>query len=190
MTGMRNEGRVRQFWQQHPLANIGIVTGAVAGFIVVDVDPRHDGDIALQKFEELNGPLPVTPKVRTGGDGEHIFFEHPGHPIKNRAGILPGIDIRGDGGYIVAPPSNHISGRLYEWESGCCLEDQPLAPIPKGFTEKGSDKTDVKPHRVENSCPANPGNEIPEGTRNGELYKLACSFLKTSALISTHVRLR
>ena len=68
----------------------------------------------LQRLEGDHGLLPSTWRFLTGGGGEHILFRHPGSTIPNSAGkIGPGVDVRGDGGYIVAPPSEHISGRLY-----------------------------------------------------------------------------
>ena len=94
--------------------NIGIVTGAISGIVALDVDPRHDGDQTIRRPRGEHGLLPSTWRFLTGGGGEHILFRHPGSTIPNSAGkIGPGVDVRGDGGYIVAPPSEHISGRLY-----------------------------------------------------------------------------
>jgi putative DNA primase/helicase len=94
--------------------NIGIVTGAISGIVALDVDPRHDGVDTIAGLEGDHGLLPSTWRFLTGGGGEHILFRHPGSTIPNSAGkIGPGVDVRGDGGYIVAPPSEHISGRLY-----------------------------------------------------------------------------
>lgn len=115
------ETEVRDWWQRWPDANLGIVTGAVSGLLVLDVD-------GLQGEESLRGRhLPPTPTSRTGR-GTHYLFRHPGGTVANRAGLLPGIDIRGDGGYIVAPPSVHPSGRLYEW--AIRPEDEPLTDPP------------------------------------------------------------
>ncbi len=102
-------------WEvMHPKANIGIVTGAISGVVVLDIDPRHGGDEALKALEREHGALPPTVRISTGGGGEHIFFRHPGGNVPNSAGrIGDGIDLRGDGGYVVAAPSQHISGRYY-----------------------------------------------------------------------------
>jgi hypothetical protein len=63
-----------------------------------------------------HGPLPETPVVLTGGGGKHYYFRHPGGYIKSVAAALgPGLDIKGEGGFVVAPPSLHASGRRYEW---------------------------------------------------------------------------
>lgn len=98
------------WWRQWPAANIGVVTGAVSGLIVLDIDGEA-GEASLARC----GPLPLTPMVRTG-KGRHIYFAHPGAVIRNFARKLPGLDLRGDGGYVVAPPSLHASGARYTWE--------------------------------------------------------------------------
>lgn len=98
---------VEGWFEQWPSANIGIVTGSVSKLIVVDIDPRHGGTNDL--FKEYK-----TPCSRTGGGGWHYYFTSDSM-ITNRAGVLPGIDIRGEGGYIIAPPSLHSSGGSYQW---------------------------------------------------------------------------
>lgn len=108
--------KVMQWWIEWPHANIAIVTGARSGLVVLDIDPRNGGDLSLRQLEECHGKLPQTLRSRTGGGGWHIFFKHPGGYIKSVSGIAPGIDVKGDGGYIVAPPSLHASGEHYRWE--------------------------------------------------------------------------
>lgn len=113
---------IQQWWKLNPNANIGLLTGAQPGFIVLDIDPRHGGDDTLLDLEAAEGKLPATLESLTGGGGRHIFFKHPGGYVSNdQRGVTfgPGIDIRADGGYIVAPPSNHISGKNYLWEVSC-----------------------------------------------------------------------
>lgn len=106
--------QIGEWWEKWPDANIGIVTGAVSGLFVLDVDLRHGGDETLAQMERQYGALPRTAKVRTGG-GWHYYFRHPGGEV--RSGKLgPGIDLKADGGYVVAPPSLHASGQSYEWE--------------------------------------------------------------------------
>jgi KaiC/GvpD/RAD55 family RecA-like ATPase len=100
--------QITRWWTQHPEANIGLATGGAIGLYVVDVD-GEDGEAALRRY----GPLPVVPESTTG-KGRHLLFLHPDG--KNTAGNLgPKIDTRGAGGYIVAPPSIHPSGRRYQW---------------------------------------------------------------------------
>ena len=101
--------------ERWPKANLGIVTGVVSGLVVVDVDPRHGGSDSLTELEQRHGRLPATLEVVTGGGGRHLYFRHPGPITFNRAGFAQGLDLRGDGGYVVAPPSIHASGRRYVW---------------------------------------------------------------------------
>lgn len=104
---------IREWWRRWPRANIGIRTGAVSGIIVLDIDARHGGFDTLACLEILHDRLPVTLTVRTPSGGEHRYFAHPGDVLPNSAGKLgPGLDVRGDGGYVVAPPSI-IHGRRY-----------------------------------------------------------------------------
>ncbi len=106
---------IRSWFTRWPDANVGIVTGSLSGLIVIDIDPKHGGDQSLAVLEERHGSLPNTVESLTGGGGRHIYFAHPGGIIHNQAGLAPGIDLRGDGGYAVAPPSIHSSGRQYVW---------------------------------------------------------------------------
>ncbi|MEO9298782.1 bifunctional DNA primase/polymerase [Devosia alba] len=124
-------------WFADAAYNIGIATGAVSGVIAVDIDPRHDGDETLRQLEDRHGDLPLTWRFLTGGGGEHILFRHPGVKIANSAGSLgSGIDVRGDGGYIVAPPSIHICGRRYAISVDHHPDDVSLADPPGWLLER------------------------------------------------------
>lgn len=124
-------------WLEQGRCNIGIATGAASGIVVLDIDPRHGGDETLADLEREHGSLPTTWRFLTGGGGEHVLFRHPGRPVKNSAGqIGPGIDVRGDGGYIVAPPSIHINGRPYAISVDHHPEDVPLADAPAWLLER------------------------------------------------------
>ncbi len=109
-----------------PEANLGVVTGAISGLVVLDVDPAKGGLSSLAAVEATFGPLPATVRVRTGGGGLHLCFRHPGHPVACAVALRPGLDVRGDGGYVVAPPSIHPSGRPYIFEPGGPREPAPL----------------------------------------------------------------
>lgn len=110
--------QIKIWFTRWPKANVAIATGQQAGIVVLDIDPRHGGLDSLKKLT-MNGTLPtLTPTVFTGGGGQHIIMQHPGkRAMKNRqeVGKFKGIDFKADGGYIVAAPSGHISGKRYSW---------------------------------------------------------------------------
>jgi hypothetical protein len=116
---------VRAWWRRWPTGNIGIVTGAVSGVVVLDVDGRT-GEESLKSGQYV---LPPTVVSRTG-NGLHFFFKHPRKLVPTRAGILPGLDVRGDGGYVVVPPSVHASGRRYSWGEHSGPGDAEYSDVP------------------------------------------------------------
>lgn len=124
-----DEKTVRNWWKRWPAANIGIATGAGSGLVVVDVDEEGLGTDWLRR-------LPDSIEAVTGSGGRHVLLAHPGGAIGNRKDLTPGVDIRGDGGYIVAPPSLHRSGRQYEWEVSSHPEDVPLVSVPEWLLER------------------------------------------------------
>jgi len=112
---------IRRWWSQFPQANVGIRTGAVSRIVVLDVDPDKGGEESLARLLAQNGPLPVTREAATGGGGRHIYLCHPGEgqyvPCStgnSPRGLGPGLDVRGDGGFAVAPPSRSLKGD-YGW---------------------------------------------------------------------------
>lgn len=127
------EDEIAQWFSRWPDANLGIVTGQVSGIVVVDVDPRHGGFASLAGAELRHGLLTATVEAATGGGGRHLYFAHPGEKTPNRVAIWPGIDLRGDGGCVVAPPSVHPSGRRYVWVAGHSPQEMALAPLPRLF---------------------------------------------------------
>ena len=132
--------QVRQWWRRWPDANVGVVTGGVSGIVVLDVDPRHGGGDSLATLEAIYGPLPRTIEALTGGGGQHLYFHHPGTVVPSRS-ITPGLDVKGDGGLVVCPPSAHVSGRSYAWEAGCAPGKVPLADLPWWIQTLSQDAT-------------------------------------------------
>jgi hypothetical protein len=105
---------IRQWWRPAPDLNLALATGAVSGIFVLDLD-GIDAEAELRRLEKEHGPLPPTVESITAR-GRHAFFKMPLAPVRNSAGrIAPGIDVRGDGGYVLVPPSVHPSGRRYAW---------------------------------------------------------------------------
>jgi len=131
------QDEIARWFRRWPDANVGIVTGRISGIVVVDVDARHGGPDSVAAAEARHGPLPATVEVATGGGGRHLYYVHPGLAMANRVAMLPGVDLRGDGGCIVAPPSVHPNGRRYAWVAGRGPGDQALAPLPLHFGGAG-----------------------------------------------------
>lgn len=123
---------VKVWWEfDFPLSNVGICTGPASGLVVLDVDPRHKGDETLRQLAAQYGPLPETVTVLSGGGGRHLYFQHPGLYVRSGTNVLGGgLDVKGDKGSIIAPPSLHASGQLYTWAPGKNPEQTPLAPLP------------------------------------------------------------
>ena len=104
---------VGAWWNRNPDANIGMATGPLSGILVLDVDPEHGGAESLQALPAR----PITWVVDTPSGGCHDWYRYPaGVELGNTAGKLgPGLDTRGDGGYVILPPSVGHNGRRYEW---------------------------------------------------------------------------
>ena len=110
-----DEAQIREWWGRWPEAGIGLATGRGSGVYVVDVDAGRDGAASWEQLEARHGQR-LTMVSSTGGGGWHVFFRTPSVELRNTAGRLaPGIDTRGEGGYVVLPPSPHPSGERYAW---------------------------------------------------------------------------
>lgn len=118
--------QIEAWWEKYPNANVAIATGRVSGLLVLDVDNKRSveigntlvgqGDLSIRELEQEHGPIPEGRYADTGGGGRHYFFQFPETgDYGNRANIRPGLDVRADGGYVVAPPSMHLSGHSYTW---------------------------------------------------------------------------
>jgi len=161
---------IEAWFRRWPDANVGLVTGAISGLVVIDVDVRHDGAHSVDAAERAGGPLPSTVEALTGGGGRHLYCAHPGRWTPNRVAMRPGIDVRGDGGCVVAPPSLHPSGRRYAWRAGHAPGERPLAALPVQL--------------FGNAAVPNGGHDaahwrqlireaVPEGQRNSSIASLA-----------------
>jgi hypothetical protein len=189
---------IEAWWRDWPLANVGVVT---TGMVVLDIDPRHGGDESLAKLIREHGQLPETVEALTGGGGRHLIFAHPGGVIRSRNNLLAGIDVKADGGYIVAPPSNHISGGTYSWRPGHAPDQRPAADMPTWLLQMVT-----QPRQSTPPCaPFPPGDELDrlmtgagqyvakavaasEGSRNNAAFNLAGHLLAFQT-DTTHLRL-
>lgn len=166
--------QIRAWWKRWPLANVGIATGR--GLVVLDVDPRNDGAESLSDLLTSLGQLPDTVEVLTGGGGRHIYLSAVDttagkvFEVRNSASVLGrGVDVRGDGGYVVAPPSSHESGQPYRWEASSRPEEKPVAPCPPAWLRALTDRPKLR------ALPGGKGEPFPEGQRNDSLYRRGCS---------------
>ncbi|MGH9281927.1 MAG: bifunctional DNA primase/polymerase [Acidimicrobiales bacterium] len=129
---------IARWWRTWPQANVAIRTGVLPGsstrgVVVLDVDPIHGGDESLAGLLATHGRLPPTRLVHTGSGGQHLYFAHPGGSVRNSAGtrLGSGLDVRGDGGYVIAPPSIHATGAPYRWGPV-----RMLAAVPDWLVER------------------------------------------------------
>lgn len=153
---------VISWFEKNPHFGLGVVTGQVSGIVVVDIDPRHGG--SDKDFEGI-----ITIKSQTGGGGWHYYFRYE-KGIENKAGIREGVDIRGEGGYVVVPPSGHESGKNYEWINN--PKDAPILPLPdfvKKWISRTSSKTEDKATEIIKG--------VPEGQRNDSAASMAGKLL-------------
>ena len=138
---------IQRWWTNRPDANIGIACGEPSGFFVIDVDPRHGGDETLAELERRHGPLPSTPRAITGGGGRHIVFRHV-VGLRNSTGkIGAGLDVRTNGGYIVAAPSMHPNGRRYAWAPDHHPLRVVVADAPAWLLARAMPRAEVRPPR-------------------------------------------
>ena len=175
-------GAIRSWWNRWPDASIGIATGSAShGLVVIDLDQDDnkglDGYSELEKWQKENGELPETWRSITGRGGYHLFF-FSDKTYQNRAGLLDGIDVRGEGGYIIAPPSLHPNGRRYQWEISpedgipMAAVDETVDKLLTWKLDKAAGESGSRdPDRVRFELPAT----IPSGQRNDMLFRYACS---------------
>ncbi|WP_242115567.1 phage/plasmid primase, P4 family [Sphingomonas lacusdianchii] len=158
-------GQVSSWFPPDTDRNVGIVTGEQSRLIVVDIDPRNDGDAGFDRLERTYGKLPDTLRAKTGGGGGHLYFRVPAGTdgLSDRPNVASyrGVDVKA-GGYVVAAPSIHESGKAYAWES-----DTPIADAPDWLIDLARGDKRIKP------AASPPSNVIAEGGRNSALCSLA-----------------
>lgn len=130
----RDKAIIRSWWKNWPLANIGILTGWLSGPFVLDVDPRNGGSESLAKLIAQYGELPETLSCQTGGGGWHFYFRYTSPArFRGKREDYPGLDVKWDGGYVVAPPSLHYSGGVYSFQTD--WRSTTLAAVPEWLLE-------------------------------------------------------
>lgn len=170
----KDPAQIESWWSRWPTANIGIATGAVSGGLVVidldvDKDKGIDGRVTLREWEAEHEKLPNSTWLAITGRGGYHYFYHDTSTVRNRTGIYEGIDIRGDGGYVVAPPSIHPNGNTYEWEQDPML--YPLAEASGAVFDFLVGPVMKDPETIPFEIP----EQIPDGQRTTTMVKLVCS---------------
>ncbi len=176
---------IKGWWAMWPQANIGIRTGRESGLLVLDVDPQNGDSESLEQLQDRYGKLQATLVCSTGGGGWHFYLQYPG--LAQWKGKVPGysgLDIKADGGYVVGPPSQHISGRNYRWQTD--WRTTAIAPVPEWLLELIRTEEEVS-GRQTNSSGRGLTLELPQAEltpedlkiirqlkagRYGELYRL------------------
>ena len=182
---------VSSWWRSMPNANVGIRTGADSGLVVLDID-GPPGRQSLRAVVAAHGLLEAR-WARTGSGGWHAYFAHPGTTVPNSAGrVGDRIDVRGEGGYVVAPPSRHRSGQSYRWiglpDAAPHSTDGDIPPLPEWLlelavsgTSRGSQASQVRlrtgdKHAYAATVVEHEAHEVakaPAGQRNHQLNRAA-----------------
>lgn len=171
----REPPQISAWWSRWPDANVAVATGPLSGLFVVDVDvDGEEGEASLRLLEAEHGALPATVEVITGR-GRHLWLRLPAAAdVRNSAGQLGGgLDVRGAGGYVLAPPSLHPSGRRYAWsvDSAGLLADPPPWLLARVATaSEGPRQRSATPSAAWRELA---GRGVAEGGRNQALARLA-----------------
>jgi Bifunctional DNA primase/polymerase, N-terminal len=174
-----DEQQVRLWWKQWPTAMIGAPTGARSGLWVLDadIDPikKLDGPAELEKLTAIHGPLPATLTSITPRGGKHYFFRWNGANIRNsNSKIALGLDVRGNGGYVVLPPSVRADGKAYQWLNGAEQAVDALAWLLEQANKPKKEKANGKANNPQ------PGQGGPSGSN--QLWALTALENECSAI--------
>jgi hypothetical protein len=169
---------ITAWWTADPDFNIGIACGPASGVFVIDID-GPDAEIEIAKLEVGHGPLPATVEVITPRPGRHLYFTWPAdRDLRNSTGKLaPGIDVRGAGGYVLAPPSVHPSGRLYCWSVDSASS---FSAAPQWLLDELTcrERIDTVSANRDSTWHALVRDGVHEGQRNESIAKLSGHLLR------------
>ena len=161
-----------RWWGQSPSANIGLPTGVVNGIVVVDVDVKDGkaGEDSLKALQQDHGAF-LTRTIQTPTGGYHFYFSSSDPEIGNRTAMREGIDIRGNGGYVVAPGSV-IDGSAYQ-----VIVDEEIVPLPASLSDEVKGMVQGDPEkRVQSPDLVDALNGVEAGQRNDLLFKMAARY--------------
>ncbi|WP_051662446.1 MULTISPECIES: bifunctional DNA primase/polymerase [unclassified Microbacterium] len=160
--------QIKQWNRIYPDANWALATGIGSGVWVLDVDQKVNlsGAESMRQWTDEHGSIPLTFTVATGGGGWHLYFVAT-ESLRNRTNALPGVDVRADGGYVLLPGSNHLSGSTYS-----VLDDKPLIHAPRQLLEMATSRGATG--GVAWTTPSTWTAGVAEGGRDDYLFRLAC----------------
>lgn len=165
--------KILYWWSKVPTCNIGVPTGAGPGFVVLDID-GDEGYESLRALETEYGALPRTLSVRTPSGGQHYYFQTPAAGLRNSAGkVGRHIDVRGDGGYVLVPPSKIRGGAVYELD-----EASAIVEMPEWLLEISTRHTRSDAGAQDSSEWLEIINGVQEGGRNHAMARLAGHLLR------------
>jgi hypothetical protein len=148
-----SEREIVELFEQNPDANLGVVTGSISGLLVLDADASE----IVKRWGTPETPIAETSR------GRHYYYQLPDRAVPSIVGVADGVDIRAEGGYVVAPPSVHPSGRCYQWvipPRGLDPFGAEPAPPPAWLMEL------ISKHRARSGTLARIVQGVPEGQRN------------------------
>jgi hypothetical protein len=157
-----SEDEIKDWWRATPKANVGIVTGQISGLTVVDID----GDVGEQSIRNLKHELPRTYQV-SSPRGRHLYYKHT-RRLKTTTGLLPGVDVRSDGGLIVAPPSKRAEGEYIVTDDIAVeeLDEKSLELLFSGSVNSSQSKKTMV------------GSKVAEGSRNETAFNMALKLVR------------
>jgi len=151
---------------RYPRANIGVACGAISGCLVIDIDPRNGGFKTINELSAKGFRFPRAPEVRSGNGGRHIYLAYVGGLSQGKEKLGPGVDIKADGGYVVAPPSvippsEQGPGGPYRWI--VAPKGGPLPAVPQWVIEKLKPKAKAPSPKFESMRPTESAARSLEG---------------------------
>ena len=160
------KNEIISWFEENPQANIAIVTGRLSNIVVFDFDSKK----AIE-YAQNRGGFPTTSIAETG-KGLHVYVKYPEFEVRNSSNRDLGLDIRAEGGYVVAPPSEHGSGRVYAWKKGlsiCETTPAECAPWMIEYLQNGA-KTSKPSTKQQNASLKNTVNDDGEKTKGKNEY--------------------
>ncbi len=165
--------QIKGWFQKWPDAMIGLVTGSISDLSVIDID-------TTEGFEEINKIIPdslIMPTAQTPKGGQHLYFKSHEQLVPNNARAIPGCDFRGEGGYIIAPPSINADDIEYKWLDDLSIGEVDPPPLPDAYVRALASNIKNTNYR---ECPQVEGTMFTEGRRDNDLFHTAYMLLKSS----------